>query len=317
LATTSQLFNPVSHTWAKPIFERLSLPFHIMPQICQPATIIGKLNPAVAEETGLFRVSVIAGASHDTAAAVAACPARKGENFAYLSSGTWSLFGAELVKPLINDAAREAGFTNEGGVGNTIRFLKNITGLWILQECRRQWEREGESLSYPTLVEMAEKAPPFLAVIDVNDPSFLAPKDMVAAIATYCEKTGQRKPEKKGEFVRVILESLALSYRKVLNDLNRVIPERGKIEVLYIMGGGSQNRLLNQFAANACGIPVIAGPVEATAAGNILTQALATGALGSWQEIREIIHNSFPLTTYQPEDSDAWFSAGERLKGLP
>jgi len=218
---------------------------------------------------------------------------------------------------LINEATRKAGFTNEGGVGKTIRFLRNVTGLWLLQECRSAWLKEGEKLDYADLTKMAESAPPFLAVINPDDPSFLAPEDMPAAIARFCERTGQKKPETKAQFVRIILESLALRYHEVIREINRLFPERGEVEVLHVVGGGSQNRLLNQFTADATGVTVVAGPVEATAAGNIITQALATGEIGSIAEGREIIRNSFPLVTYHPKNREAWLSAARKMESLP
>jgi rhamnulokinase len=313
LATTSQLLHPGTGQWAKTIFDKLSLPVQIMPSVTSSGTVIGGLREKLAEEFGLGRVPVIAGASHDTAAAVAGCPVQKGERSAYLSSGTWSLLGVELEKPLINEAAGKAGFTNEGGVAGTIRFLKNVAGLWLLQECRRKWLKEGEKLDYADLAQMAESAPPFLAVIDPDDPSFLAPDDMTVAIVRFCERTGQKPPAAKGEFVRVILESLALRYHQVIQNINRLFPGKGEVETIRIVGGGSQNQLLNQFTADATGLAVVAGPVEATAAGNIITQALATGEIASVAEGREIIRNSFPLITYQPKNRDAWQEAAGRL----
>lgn len=316
LATTSQLLHPGTGQWAKPIFDKLLLPIQIMLPVTLPGTVIGSLRERVAEESGLDRVPVIAGASHDTAAAVMGCPAQKGERFAYLSSGTWSLLGVELENPLIDEVARKAGFTNEGGVGKTVRFLRNVTGLWLLQECRSAWLKKGEKLEYADLTKMAESAPPFLAVINPDDPSFLAPDDMPAAIVRFCKRTGQKQPENKAQFVRVILESLALRYGEVIREINRLFPERGEVEILHVVGGGSQNQLLNQFTADATGITVVAGPVEATAAGNIITQALATGEIGSIAEGREIIRNSFPLVTYYPTNREVWFSAGKKLDSL-
>jgi rhamnulokinase len=314
LATTSQLLHPGTGQWAKPIFDKLSLPMQNMLPVVFPGTVIGNLREKVAEESGLGRVPVITGASHDTAAAVVGCPAQKGERFAYLSSGTWSLLGVELESPLINAATRKAGFTNEGGVGKTIRFLKNIAGLWLLQECRRAWLKEGEKLDYADLTGMAGSAPPFLAVIDPDDPSFLAPEDMPAAIVRFCERTGQQAPETKAQFVRVILESLALRYGEVLRKINQLFPERGEAEVLHVVGGGSQNQLLNQFTADATGVTVVAGPAEATAAGNIITQALTTGEIGSIAEGREIIRNSFPPVAYHPKNREDWLAVAERLQ---
>jgi len=317
LATTSQLYNPVSGTWSETLFRKLGLPLEIMPLVCPPATVIGKLTGKLAAETGLPEIPVIAGASHDTADAVAACPAQKNERFAYLSSGTWSLLGVEIPKPLLSKDAMEDGFTNEGGVRDTIRFLHNITGLWILQECRRKWLKSGaDGLDYAALVSLAEKTAPFKALINPDDPAFLAPADMEEAIVNFCRKTKQPVPVTRAEFVRTILESLALRYSRFVRIINRLFPDRKPIAVLYIVGGGSQNRLLNQFTANAAGVPVIAGPTEATAAGNILTQALAVKEISALSEAREIVRNSFALETYLPSDQDAWLAAGERLEGL-
>ncbi|OPZ90312.1 MAG: Rhamnulokinase [candidate division TA06 bacterium ADurb.Bin417] len=237
---------------------------------------------------------------------MAACPARPGERFAYLSSGTWSLLGVELDRPLINEKTRAEGFTNEGGIGGTYRFLHNITGLWILQECRRAWQRKGTLYEYPELTRLAAEARPFQAVINPDHPDFLAPEDMPAAVAGFCRKTGQRPPRDRGGLVRIILESLALRYGQFIGMLNRLGALPGPLELLYVVGGGSQNELLNQFTANATGIPVMTGPVEATAAGNILAQALAAGEIGSVWEGRAAIRASHDLKTYRPADRERW-----------
>lgn len=306
LATTSQLYDPNRHGWAAGLFRKLDLPLKLMPAVTPPATVIGKLRSRIGSETGLAGTPVIAGASHDTAAAVAACPARPGERFAYLSSGTWSLLGVELKRPLINETVRAEGFTNEGGLGGTYRFLHNITGLWILQECRRAWQHEGRLYEYPELTALAAKARPFQALINPDHPDFLAPEKMPEAVAGFCRKTGQRPPPDRGGMVRVILESLALRYGQFVRTLNRLGALSGPLEVLYVVGGGSQNELLNQFTANATGIPVVTGPVEATAAGNILAQALAAGEIASIWEGRAAVRAAHDLKTYRPAGRERW-----------
>ncbi|MDZ7272184.1 MAG: FGGY-family carbohydrate kinase, partial [candidate division KSB1 bacterium] len=259
------------------------------------------------------RVDVIAPASHDTASAVAAVPAGSG-SWAYLSSGTWSLLGVELQEPVISEQSLQGNFTNEGGVGGTIRFLRNTMGLWLLQRCRRDWEATGTSLSYEELVALAREAEPFGALVDPDDPSFLNPPNMPEAIVAFLRKTGQAIPDSKGGFVRCILESLALKYRFLLERIRLITGEQP--QVLHIVGGGSRNELLNQFTADATGIPVLAGPVEATAAGNVAIQAMATGQIGSLTEARALIARSFPLKEYRPQESAAWEDAYGRVAPL-
>jgi rhamnulokinase len=285
------------------------MPYDILPEIVQPGTVIGNLREEVAEETGAGSIPVVAPACHDTGSAVAAVPAES-ENTAYLSSGTWSLMGIEVGEPVITPESLRYNFTNEGGVGDTFRFLKNIMGLWLVQECRRQWEREGESLDYDELTRMAEEAEPFRSLVEPDDPSFLHPGDMPARIREFCGKTGQSEPETKGQFVRCGLESLALKYRLTFQRLEEVKGRR--LEVLHIVGGGCQNRLLNQLTASAIGRPVVAGPVEATAIGNILMQAMARGHLGSVAELRQLVRDSFETERFEPKDSDRWDEAYER-----
>jgi rhamnulokinase len=257
----------------------------------------------VASETGLTPVPVIAPATHDTGSAVAAVPAR-GESWAYISSGTWSLMGLETPAPIINDKAQEYNFTNEGGVGGTIRFLKNIMGLWLVQECRRAWEREGKSYAYDDLVRMAQAAPPFVSLVDPDDAAFILPANMPQAFAEFCRKTGQPALADPGAVVRCALESLALRYRWVLEKLEELSGKR--LEVIHVVGGGSQNALLCQFAADACNRRVVAGPVEATAIGNLLVQALGLRWLGNLADAREVVRNSFEVRTYAPQDPDSW-----------
>ncbi len=253
---------------------------------------------------------MIAPASHDTASAIVAVPAASA-SWVYISSGTWSLMGVELKQPLVSDAALEANFTNEGGVGGTTRFLKNIMGLWLVQECRRAWERAGTTYSYDDLMRQAETATPFASLVNPNDPSFILPANMPAALADFCQRTGQPAPDGVGGTVRCALESLALCYRWVLERLETLTGHRA--EVIHIVGGGSQNALLNQFTADACDRPVLAGPVEATAIGNVLTQALGLGILGSLAEAREVVRRSFEVRTFTPRQPDAWHAPYERF----
>ncbi len=299
-ATTTQFYDPRQRGWSKEICDGLGLPFHILPEIVQPGTQLGTLLPSVAEETGLSQVPVIAPACHDTGSAVAAVPAR-GEDWAYISSGTWSLMGIEVPEPIITDQALDLNFTNEGGVNNTFRFLKNIMGLWLVQECRRTWAREGDDMSYDQLTQIAVSAKSFVALIDPDENTFLPAGDMPLRIVEYCKRTGQTPPSSKGEMVRCALESLALKYRWVLEKLEAVWGRA--ISVIHIVGGGTQNKLLCQFTADATGLPVIAGPIEATAIGNIMVQVIARGLIRSISEAREVIRRSFDVVTYEPQDS--------------
>jgi rhamnulokinase len=313
IASTSQCLDPNTGDWARSLVEKLGIPSRIFPAIVEPGTVLGKLLPAIADETGAAGVSVVAPGCHDTASAVAAVPAES-TNYAYLSSGTWSLMGAEISTPIINATSRDYNFTNEGGVCDTIRLLKNITGLWLIQECRRTWAGEGEPLSYDEITRLAEAAPPFVAMIDPDAGDFLAPGNMPARIREYCARTGQAVPESKGAIARTALESLALKYRWTLEKLEETLGHR--VETLHIVGGGSQNRLLNQFTADAIGRPVVTGPVEATAAGNVLMQMLALGHIGSLEEGRELIRRSFETATYLPREMNAWDEAYARFLNL-
>jgi len=310
IASTSQALDPHRPAWATGLLERLGIPTHFLPPIIEACTALGGLLPAVIEETGAQGVQVIAPGSHDTASAIAAVPAESGD-YAYLSSGTWSLIGVEIPKPIINETALTFNVTNEGGVCDTIRLLKNIAGLWIIQECRRTWAAEGQSLSWGDIVRYAADAQPFVAQIDVDAHDFLAPGDMPTRIREYCRRTGQTVPAGVGPIARVVYESLALKYRRVLEMMETLVGRR--IGVVHIVGGGAQNRLLNQFAANTLGRQVIAGPFEATAVGNLLMQLLATGAISSLAEGRALIRRSFDTETYSPEDAAAWDEAYGRF----
>lgn len=313
IATTTQCYDPRRGGWAIPLLKRLGIPTRIFPEIVPPGTVLGQLLPAVAEEVGLSGLPVIAPACHDTGCAVAAVPA-EGVDFAYISSGTWSLMGAELPDPVINEQSLTFDFTNEGGVGDTFRFLKNIAGLWLMQECRRTWARQDEELSYDDLTQMAAQAKPLQSVVDPDYPEFLKPGDMPARIRAFCQMTDQPVPQSKGEVIRCALESLTLKYRWVLERLEEILGRR--LKPIHIVGGGTQNRLLNQFAADATGRRVVTGPIEATAAGNVITQAMALGHIASLEEGRQVVRNSFEVATYEPSGGDEWDEAYARLLAM-
>ncbi|HEY5231927.1 MAG TPA: rhamnulokinase family protein [Verrucomicrobiae bacterium] len=313
LASTTQLYNPKTQAWSKKIFGALGLREEMFASICPSGTRLGPMKKNLAAEVGLPQIEVIASCSHDTGAAVAAIPA-SGGNWAYLSSGTWSLMGVEWPQPVINDQARSLGFTNEIGFGGSVRLLKNIVGLWIVQECRRHWAKEGKKYDFIALEQMAAAAPPFVSLINPDDPRFLSPDDMPDKIAGFCLETNQPVPANRAEFMRCICESLALSYRATLRRLERLTGK--KIERLHIVGGGSKDALLNQFTANALKIPVLAGPTECAALGNILVQAIALGHLPSLTAAREVVRNSFELKTFTPQDAAQWDTAAARFEKL-
>jgi len=315
IATTSQIYNPRRRAWSGEIMAALGLPESLLPDVAAPATVLGPITAETAAATGLRSgIPVTATASHDTGSAVAAVPAEGGD-WAYISSGTWSLLGIETPEPIINGRTLKLNFTNEGGLGGRFRFLKNVTGLWLLQQCRKSWESAGgTSLDYAELVQAAEAAPAFRILIDPDDPDFLNPPDMTQAIRAYARRTRQPEPDSVPVYVRCILESLALKYRRVLDELRQVSPR--PIKKIHVIGGGSQNALLCRFTAEAAGLPVAAGPSEAAASGNILGQALALGAVHSLEEIRAVMRNSFKLETYQPCDSPAWEKAYGRFQEI-
>ncbi len=313
LASTTQLYNPQTRTWSKKLFTTLGLREELFAPICASGTRLGPMKQNLATEVGLPPVEVIATCSHDTGAAVAAVPA-SGENWAYLSSGTWSLMGVELPAPVITEQARSLGFTNEIGYGNTVRLLKNIIGLWLIQESRRHWIRTGKKFEFAELEKMAAASAPFVSLINPDDPRFLSPDDMPKKIADFCTETGQPAPADIGACVRCIYESLALFYRVTLRKLERLTGK--KIERMHIVGGGSQAELLNQFAANALKIPAVTGPTECAALGNILVQAIALGHLESHAAAREAVRNSFELKMFTPQDSEQWDAAAKRFEKL-
>ena len=288
IASTSQFYNPATRSWATDLLNTLGLPKQILPELVPPGTMLGTLLPWLARESGLGEVPVYASAGHDTASAVVAVPA-EGENWCYVSSGTWSLMGVEIDGPILTAEAMALNITNEIGYGGKVRLLKNIMGLWLVQECRRTWLAHGHNYSYEELTSMASAAEPNIALIDVD--AFLHPGHMPEKIAAWCRAHSQRVPHTPGEFVRVILESLAVRYNQVLESLEKLTGRR--IDAIHIVGGGSKNKLLNELVVKATGRRVIAGPVEATAIGNLLVQALGAGDIGTLAEARAIVRNSF------------------------
>lgn len=313
-ATTTQFYNPRAGDWARSLLDDLGIPSHFLAGIVQPGTNIGALLPAISKAIGgsaLRDTRVIVPATHDTGSAVAGVPMRSSRS-AYISSGTWSLMGALSPQPIVTPQALQFNFTNEGGVNGTFRVLKNIMGMWLVQECRRRWAGpNGEMLPYGELFALAERAPAFATLIDPDHPSFLAPDDMPAAIRAYCESTQQLPPGGMASTARCILESLALKYRATLTQLEQLLGH--EVDCIHIVGGGSQNALLCQFTANACNRPVLAGPVEATAIGNVLVQMAALGELASMDDAGEVVRRSFPLKEYQPQDTPQWLEAYERF----
>ena len=314
-ATTTQFFHPTKKTWSVELLQKLGLPTAMLPEVVQPGTRLGRLRPELCDRTGLHPdVEVIAPATHDTGSAVAGVPGAGIEGrgqLAYISSGTWSLLGVELHEPILSDRAFELNLTNEGGVDGTYRLLKNIMGLWLVQGCRRSFEKAGSTSDYAALVRAAESAPAFRSLVDPDDASFLSPADMPAAIAQFCHETGQPVPGTEGEFVRCALESLAIKYATVLNWLKEMTGSF--IGAVNIVGGGSRNRLLNQFTANACKRPVLAGPVEATVLGNVLVQARACGELNTLADIRRVARASSEVDEIQPAHESSWSEAQHRF----
>jgi rhamnulokinase len=308
LASTSQLIDPRTRAWAGDLLDELSIPRRIFPELVEAGAVLGNVVPEVA---GGDAVPLVAVAHHDTGSAVAAVPA-EGTDWACISCGTWSILGVELPKPMINEATRAANFTNEGGVAGTTRFMKNLAGLWPLQQCRRRWAEREPDLNYTVITQRAAAAKPFQAVIDIDHPSLVNPADMTAAIADLCRKGGHAAPADVGSMARVILEGLALGYRRRLEELEKLTGRT--FDKVHIVGGGTQNRLLMQFAADAMGRPVVAGPVEATAIGNIMMQAIATGELASLADGRAMVRRSFPLETFEPTNTAPWAEAYAKLK---
>ncbi|GAB3815166.1 rhamnulokinase [Kribbella italica] len=322
-ASTTQLYDVRTRTWSEDLAHRVGIPTTLLPTLREPGHLIGPLLPELADQTGLtpsgvngevaegLRVPVIAVGSHDTASSVVAVPAAEGENFAYISSGTWSLAGLELPEPVLTEEARQANFTNEGGVDGRTRFLKNVMGLWILQECLRVWGTD----DLVALLDEAAETPAFGVLIDPDDPAFLAPGNMPARIDEFCARTGQDKPATRAATVRCVLESLALAYRRTLRSAREIAGR--EIDVVHVIGGGSQNELLCQLTADACGVPVLAGPVEASALGNVLVQARALGEpLPDLGAMRALVRATHRLRRYAPQGRPAdWDAAESRVFG--
>lgn len=313
ITSTSQLYNPIKRDWAWEVIDALGLPRKLFGNIVSSGTVLGPITDAVAEKTGASKgVKVVASAGHDTACAVAGLPMKRGG--LWLSSGTWSILGVESEMPVTTPEAFAAGLSNEGGVSKTTRLLHNVSGLWIIQECRRYWAEQGEEMSYAELARLAEEAQSFTAFIDPNDPSFATPGDMPEKIREYCRKTGQEVPERKGRILRIATESLALKYRQVVEKLQKVTGQT--FEQLHAGGGGIQNEMLMQAAANAIGIPVVAGPVEATSCGNIITQMVATGEIPDITAGRKIVESSMETKTFTHQDQEAWNNAYAAYGGI-
>jgi rhamnulokinase len=296
-ASTTGLLDVRDQTWCSDVFAALDLRTDLFPPIIRPGATVGTLQSDVGGATDLGAVPVIAVGSHDTASAVAGVPARS-ERFAYISCGTWSLVGVELAAPVTSEAAREANFSNELGVDGTVRFLRNVMGLWLLQECVRTWERGGQRVDLAALLAEAEGVPAGRFRVDPDRPEFLAPGDMPSRLRAECRRTGQPEPESPAEFTRCILDSLAAKYRDTIRDA--VALAGMQVDVVHLVGGGAQNALLCQLTADACGLPVVAGPVEAAAYGNVLVQARAAGVLdGGLPELRQLLGGA-RVATYHP-----------------
>ena len=316
IASTSQMIDVRTGQWSKELLEPLGIPTRLLGPISPAGTVVGQLRAAVASTTGLSTgVKVITPGSHDTASAVAAVPATGRQSWAYLSSGTWSLLGAELDASCTNAKAQAAMFTNEAGVGDKIRFLKNIAGLWLVQECRRAWLKSGEEYTYQRLAELAANEPGGRTLVNPAYPSFQTPGEMPQKIVEYAQSTGQPIPTTPGQFVRCCLDSLALAYQRTVSLLEGVLDRR--VDVLHIVGGGGQNRLLNQLAANMLERTVVVGPLEATAIGNGLVQAMACGDLKNLEELRSLIAGSDLIVgRYEPQaeaERDSWQERFQQL----
>ena len=314
-ATTTQCYDPRKKDWARPMLEKMGIPTEMFLDTVEPGTVIGKTLSSLTEETVVGGVPVVVPACHDSGSAIAAIPAQ-GDGFACISSGTWSIVGTESSEPVINEGTLQGNFTNEGGVCGTNRLIKNVAGLWLVQQCRATWAQAGEEHSYGELTQMAENATPFQAIIDPDYTEFASPGDMPARIQAYCGSTGQTPPEDKGSIIRVILEGLALKYRLILERLEGILGT--ELRPFHIVGGGTQNKLLNQLTADAIGREVLTGPVEATALGNVMMQILAMGEIKSLEEGRDLIRRSFPIETFEPktEDREAWDGAYGKLIDL-
>ncbi len=310
IASTSQMLNPSERTWDKELLSSLNIPTDILCDIIETGEVLGKLSPDICSELGVDSVDVIAVGGHDTASAVVSVPTTA-DDFVYISCGTWSLFGTELSKPLISSEGLKASYTNEGGYGGTIRYLTNIMGLWLIQEARRTWQKEGHDLSFGELAELAAEAEPLRCFVDPDYGEFGKPGNMPAKIQQYCKRTGQYVPQTIGEIARCIYESLALKYRHAFINLGKLTGK--SFSGIHIVGGGTNASILCQMTASACNTSVSAGPVEATALGNVAVQFMASGDISGIKEARSIIRDSFDIKTYAPEDTALWDAAYERF----
>ena len=313
-SSTSMMLNPHTKKWNKELLDKLDIPSDILCDIIEPGTVLGELSDDICEELGCPKIPVIAVGSHDTASAVASVPVTEDYSYAYISTGTWALMGAELDAPSVTEHSFKYNFTNEGGVCGKIRFLKNIMGLWIIQECRRQWEREGKELSFDDLEKAAWGAAPFESFIDPDYHDFATPGNMPQKIRNFCEKTGQKIPQTEGEVIRCAAQSLAMKCRMVADALEDV--QGKKLEAVHMLGGGIKDTMVTSFVSNATGKRVIAGPVEATSTGNAVLQLMALGKISSLTEARTIIRDSFPIKVYEPQDSEEWNAAYEQFKKI-
>ena len=315
ITSTSMMYDPVAGNWAYDLLRKLDkrIDPRILPEVIPAGTKLGNISDSVCSELGITPIPVIAVAEHDTGSAVVSVPFTD-KKAAYLSSGTWSLLGVEIDKPIINDATFELNYTNEGGFGKSVRLLKTIMGLWINQECRRYWQKRGENVSFDELEQSAREAKPFASLIDVDAPDFFEPYNMPVKVQNYCARTGQKVPETKGEIIRCVMESLALKYRQAIEGLEQIVGY--KIPALHIVGGGCKEKTLCGFTASAINRPVYAGPIEATAIGNLSTQLISLGEVGSLDQAREVVRNSFPIVEYLPENPGDWELAYEKLLAL-
>jgi len=314
-ATTTQFYNPIKGGWATELLEQMNLPTNILGTIAQPGTNLGKLRGPLAADTGLSAAEVVLPGSHDTASAVMAVPAAsvpgQKPDWCYISLGTWALMGIESPEPVVNEQVMKRNFTDEGGVGDTIRLLKNICGLWLVQQCRQVWNQSGKDWDWEDLNQMSAAAKPLVSFIDPDAQDFMAPKNMPEAICQFTKRTGQPVPENEGAVLRCALDSLAMKFRHVLGMCEQL--NGAPIRTIHIVGGGTQNKQLCQMAADACGRRVVAGPIEATAIGNLMLQAVAAGDVAGIAEAREVIRNSFPVDEYEPQNTAAWDEAWGRF----
>ena len=313
IASTSQLLNPKTGAWSEVLLEALDLLPGLFMPVVEPGTIVGVTKPDIRKETKLGEVPIVAVPGHDTASAFVALPGNR-PGYAIMSSGTWSLIGLELKEPQLGREALADGFSNEIGYDGTVRFLKNICGMWLIEECRRSWAEAGREYEYDEIVAMAEASPRMQSLIDPDAPEFAAPEDMPVSIASYCRRTGQAAPDNDAAMVRCIFDSLALKYRHVFRKLEAYSPE--PLQGMYMLGGGARNRLLNQLTADVLGVPVVTGPAEATAIGNIVVQMISTDALENLNSARDVIKKSFSSEVFDPSDSDQFDDAVIRFEKL-